>query len=116
MRMKKPNPVSEVEKVTKALYWRFKEERSNFLRCVQGIAEQGDRERYTLLILNRLMFLAFIQQGGLLAGDRDYLRNRLRLVQEEHLQDPFCSFYRYFLLTLFHEGLNRRERSPALER
>jgi hypothetical protein len=116
MRIKKPHPVSDVEKTTNAFYRRFKEEHSEFLRYVQGIADQCDRERYALLMLNRLLFLAFIQQRGFLAGDRNYLRNRLRQVQEQHMQDPFCSFYRYFLLTLFYEGLNKRERSPVLER
>src|SRR5579859_1331658 len=116
MRIKKPHPVSDVEKITKAFYWRFKEEHGEFMRCVQGIADQCDRERYTLLMLNRLMFLVFIQQRGFLAGDRNYLQNRLQQVQEWPEQYPFCSFYRHFLLVLFHEGLHKRDRSPALER
>ena len=84
--------------------------------CVQGITDQCDRERYTLLMLNRLMFLVFIQARGFLAGDRNYLGNRLMYVQEQYKHDPFYSFYRYFLLNLFQDGLSKRERCPAIVR
>jgi hypothetical protein len=58
----------------------------------------------------------FIQRKGFLDGDRDYLRNRLNRMCKEQGRDKFYSFYRYFLLRLFHEGLGGRERSPALEK
>jgi hypothetical protein len=67
-------------------------------------------------MLNRLMFVYFIQRKGFLDGDRDYLRNRLVLMRKEHGKDKFYSFYRYFLLRLFHEGLGGRTRTPALEK
>ena len=57
-------------------------------------------------MLNRLMFVYFIQKKGFLDGDRDYLRNRLPGADAEQAgKDQFHSFYRYFLLRLFHEGL-----------
>ena len=34
-------------------------------------------------MLNRLMFVYFIQRKGFLDGDRDYLRNRLNRCQQE---------------------------------
>jgi hypothetical protein len=58
-------------------------------------------------MLNRLMFIYFIQKKEFLDGDNDYLRNRLRRVQAERGKDKFLSFYRYFLLRLFHEGLGQ---------
>jgi hypothetical protein len=67
-------------------------------------------------MLNRLMFIYFIQRKGFLDGDRHYLRNRLNRMRKEHGRDKFYSFYRYFLLRLFHEGLGGRERSPELEK
>ena len=42
---------------------------------------------------------------GFLDGDDQYLRNRLKRVQKERGAGQFHSFYRYFLLRLFHEGL-----------
>ncbi|HEV2455799.1 MAG TPA: DNA methyltransferase [Verrucomicrobiae bacterium] len=69
-------------------------------------------------MLNRLMFVYFIQRKGFLDGDRDYLRNRLNRCQQEKGKDKFYSFYRYFLLRLFHEGFGKRpkERAPDLEK
>ena len=105
----------DVERVTKRFYDRFQKEHAAFLRFVSGISETADREWYASVMLNRLMFVYFIQRKGFLDGDRDYLRNRLARMRAEHGQDKFYSFYRYFLLRLFHEGLGGRERSLKLE-
>lgn len=67
-------------------------------------------------MLNRLMFVYFIQRKGFLDGDRDYLRNRLNRMRTEHGRDTFYSFYRYFLLRLFHEGLGGSKRTSELEK
>src|SRR5207245_612122 len=48
-----------------------------------------------------------------LAGDPDYLRHRLKAVQQRKGRDKFLTFYRYFLLRLFHEGLGQ---PPALRK
>jgi hypothetical protein len=105
----------DVEKVTKRFYERFQTEHRAFLDFISGIQEVADREWYASVMLNRLMFVYFIQRKGFLAGDRDYLRNRLSRMREQHGRDKFYSFYRYFLLRLFHEGLGSRERSADLE-
>jgi hypothetical protein len=106
----------DMERVTKRFYDRFKKEHTAFLKFVTGITESADREWYASVMLNRLMFVYFIQRKGFLDGDSNYLRNRLALMRKEHGQDKFYSFYRYFLLRLFHEGLGGRTRSPALEK
>ena len=49
----------------------------------------------------------FIQKKGFLDGDTDYLRNRMRQVRAANGKDKFQSFYRYFLLRLFHDGLGK---------
>jgi hypothetical protein len=49
-------------------------------------------------------------------GERDYLRNRLSQSQQKNGTDSFHSFYRYFLLRLFHEGLGGKSRNPELEK
>ncbi|OQW98165.1 MAG: hypothetical protein BWK74_05260 [Desulfobacteraceae bacterium A6] len=90
----------DVERVTKRFYDRFKKEHAEFLKFVTGIAEKTDHEWYASVMLNRLMFVYFIQRKGFLDGDPDYLRNRLARMRREHGQDHFYSFYRYFLLRL----------------
>ncbi|HNC22485.1 MAG TPA: SAM-dependent methyltransferase, partial [Accumulibacter sp.] len=67
-------------------------------------------------MLNRLMFVYFIQRKGFLDGNLNYLADRLRAVQAAAGQDQFHGFYRQFLRRLFHEGLGqpRSERNPDL--
>ena len=108
----------DVEKVTKRFYERFRGEHRAFLGFIEGFRDSADREWYASLMLNRMMFIYFIQKRGFLDGDNDYLRNRLRRVREERGKDRFQTFYRLFLRKLFHEGLAlpENERDPALEK
>ena len=106
----------DVEKVTKRFYERFRAEIAAFGCFVEGITAQGDRDWYASLMLNRMMFIYFVQKQGFLDRDADYLRNRLRMVQSQSGGGRFQQFYRIFLLRLFHEGLGQREadRAPDL--
>ncbi len=106
----------DVDRITRRFYDKFKTEHAAFLKFIKGIQSQGDQEWYASLMLNRLMFIYFIQKKGFLDSDRDYLRNRLRRMQEMKGRDKFHSFYRYFLLRLFHEGLGQQQHSPELEK
>ena len=108
----------DVEKVTKRFYERFRGEHRAFLGFIEGFRNAAEREWYASLMLNRMMFIYFIQKRGFLDGDNDYLRNRLRHVREERGKDRFQTFYRLFLRKLFHEGLAlpENERDPALEK
>src|SRR5579875_1354007 len=114
----------DVERVTTRFYERFKKEHADFMKCIENIPDEDDRKWYTSIMLNRLMFVYFIQRKGILdnrsnvrfEGDQDYLEKRLELVRREHGPDQFYRFYRYFLRRLFHEGLNQREHSSELER
>lgn len=97
------------DKVTKKFFERFQQEHRAFLGFIQGIAAQGDRDWYASVMLNRLMFVYFIQKKKFLDGDIDYLGNRLRRVQAERGRGQFHSFYRAFLRKLFHGGLGTPE-------
>ncbi|MCW5769159.1 MAG: Eco57I restriction-modification methylase domain-containing protein [Phycisphaeraceae bacterium] len=105
----------DVEKVTKKFFERFKAEHEAFHKFIDGIAGASgvaDKDWYASVMLNRLMFCYFIQKKGLLDGDHDYLRNRLGKLQSAKGptggKDKFWSFYRQFLLKLFHEGLSTK--------
>jgi hypothetical protein len=107
-----------LEQVTGTFYNDFDAHRKAFLKFITGITEIADREWYASVMLNRLMFVYFIQRKGFLDGDEKYLRNRLERCQSENGKDKFYSFYRYFLLRLFHEGFGKRrkDRAPELEK
>ena len=107
----------DVERVTKKFYDLFQKEHGAFLKSFANcIPVKTDAEWYASVMLNRLMFVYFIQHKGFLDGDHDYLRTRLSLVRKQHGKDKFHSFYRYFLIKLFHEGLGGKKRPPELEK
>lgn len=106
----------DVERVTKRFYERFQKEHAAFLKFITGISERTDHEWYASVMLNRLMFIYFMQRKGFLDGDSHYLRNRLKRCREEKGKDKFYSFYRYFLLRLFHEGLGGKTRTAVLDK
>ena len=106
----------DVEKVTKQFYERFRAELTAFQNFISGITALGDREWYSSLMLNRMMFVYFVQKQGFLDGDPDYLRNKLNEVRRDRGEGKFQLFYYEFLRRLFHEGLGQHEsaRDPDL--
>jgi type I restriction-modification system DNA methylase subunit len=93
------------EKITKKFYEAFKKQHDAFLEFIEGLENKTDRQWYASLMLNRLMFVYFIQKKGFLDNNRNYLSSRLDQVREIKGEDQFHSFYRVFLLKLFHGGL-----------
>ena len=101
------------ERITRDFYAGFKKEHTNFAKFISGIDDQiadkdnRNKQWYTSVMLNRLMFCYFIQKKGFLDGDVDYLRHKLEWTQQERGENRFfSSFYKGFLTTLFHGGLN----------
>ena len=54
----------DVERVTKRFYERFRTELTAFGKFIEGIKAQGDRDWYASLMLNRMMFVYFVQKQG----------------------------------------------------
>jgi len=100
------------EKVTKQFYDKFKKEHGAFLQFIKGISDKTNQEWYASLMLNRLMFCYFIQKKGFLDNNTNYLRDKLQACKAKKGKVKFYSFYRDFLLVLFHKGLNEPTQSP----
>lgn len=101
------------EKITKDFYAGFKKEHKAFADFITGIddhiivKDNRNKQWYTSVMLNRLMFCYFIQKKGFLDSDTDYLQKKLREVRQQKGENRFFkSFYRGFLSRLFHDGLN----------
>jgi hypothetical protein len=102
------------EKITKDFYAGFRKEHTNFAKYITGIDDEitdlkknRNKQWYTSVMLNRLMFCYFIQKKGFLDLNKDYLRDKLAWVKNEKGENRFYdSFYRGFLVSLFHDGLN----------
>ena len=102
------------EKVTKQFYDRFKQQHTAFLKFIKGIDDKVNQEWYASLMLNRLMFCYFIQKKGFLDNNKNYLSDKLKQCQDNKGKNKFYSFYRNFLLQLFHQGLGSPEHSKTL--
>lgn len=95
-----------VEQVTKKFYESFRKEHQKFIAFIEGISVVTDREWYASLMLNRLMFCYFIQKKGFLDNNPNYLKEKLLMCQQRKGKDQFyVSFYKNFLMALFHQGL-----------
>ncbi|HWY74518.1 MAG TPA: ATP-binding protein, partial [Verrucomicrobiae bacterium] len=91
----------DVERVTKRFYRDFQEQHDALLELIQGVTDERMRRWYTSVLLNRLMFIYFLQKKGFLdRGDLTYLRTKLEQTQK---QGPNL-FFRNFLHVLFFEG------------
>ena len=110
------------EKLTKDFYTGFKKEHTHFAKFISGIDDQIDdkqnrnKQWYTSVMLNRLMFCYFIQKKGFLDGDVDYLKHKLEWTQHKRGEDRFFhTFYKGFLITLFQGGLNAPKHGDEFE-
>ena len=95
------------DKVSKSFYDKFQAEHGAFSAFIAGLTGAADKAWYASLMLNRLMFVYFIQQKGFLDGNTNYLAERMQRVLAEAGEGHFHSFYRQFLRRLFHEGLGQ---------
>jgi len=95
----------DVDRVTKRFYDRFKAEHDAFLKFLKGIPDEEMERWYASVMLNRLMFIYFMQKKGFLNSDAQYLRNKLN-ESRERAKDRF---YSDFLCTLFFEGFAQKE-------
>ena len=100
------------DKVTKKFYGDFEKQRKAFATFIDGIpADSEDQRWYTAVVIDRLMFLWFLQEKGFLDNQRKYLQLRLQV----HLDGDYTqSFYKRFLSPLFFKGF-AQERTPETE-
>ena len=109
------------EKLTKDFYSGFQKQHKAFCQFITGInddipdKENRDKQWYTSVMLNRLMFCYFIQKKGFLNNDKNYLQTKLAWCQLQKGTDQFYSFYKSFILQLFFGGLNAPKHDTSFE-
>jgi len=103
------------EAITKRFYNDISQQREALSRAISGLEEEDHRQLYASILLDRLIFLYFIQQKGFLDDDREYLSNRLQRVRKQQGPDRFYDFYRDFLVPLFHQALGASQPEYADE-
>lgn len=87
------NPLAEVERVTKRFYEEFKRQHDAFMAFIDGIPDEQIKRWYASVMLNRLMFIYFLQKKQFVAGDVDYLKNKLASHPDEYYQGFLCPLF-----------------------
>ena len=87
--------------MTKKFYDEFKSEHLNFQKHIKGIRQKQEKAWYSSVVLNRLMFIWFLQKKGFLNDDRNYLQTKFKEYREKR-------YYSSFLKKLFFEGFAKK--------
>lgn len=111
--LRKMRSAFDAEQVTRKFYNQFIDKQRALARAINGIFDQSDRDWYSALMMNRLMFIYFMQRKLFMDNDPNYLRNRLQAVRALNGDGTFYEFYRDFLIPLFHTGLGDPEHNFA---
>ncbi len=108
----------DVEKVTKKFFKDYQVEHLAFLQHILGLADERERRWYASVLLNRLMFVWFLQKKGFLnhpagsgTGDYDYLDKKLA----DSKRRGKDRFYKEFLRALFFEAFAKPSADRSAE-
>ncbi|WP_199776971.1 DNA methyltransferase [Deinococcus sp. NW-56] len=108
----------DTEGVVKRFYTEFRTLREDFADQIGGISDDRDRAWYASVLLNRLMFIYFLQGKGFLGrptprsdGDRQYLQNHLAASKKRGAD----RYYSEFLSTLFFDAFAAPEEQRSAE-
>ena len=106
----------DVEKTTKKFFTAYQQQHLALLDHIHGIDNERDKRWYASVLLNRLMFVWFLQKKGFLHDQKgsqrfDYLREQLQISEQRGAN----RFYGEFLSALFFEAFAKPEadRTPA---
>lgn len=91
----------DVEATTKKFYKEYDVLRIQFVELIDGIDDERKRKWYASVLLNRLMFIYFLQRKLFIdGGNEDYLSEKLQISKKLGKD----KFYSGFLQTLFFKG------------
>jgi len=95
------------DKITKKFYDNFKGIHEKLTKAIKGIKDEADRKWYATTLLNRIMFIFFLQKNLVLQGDTDYL-----LSKYDQVKWKGGNYYKDFLLQLFFKGFAKKDNDP----
>jgi tRNA G10 N-methylase Trm11 len=104
---KKIQNALDVERVTKKFFRDYQQQFIIFIDLIEGIDNEADKRWYASVILNRLMFIYFLQKKMFLDnGNGNYLSDKLSYSKISLGKNKF---YDTFLYKLFFEGFAKQE-------
>lgn len=102
----------DVERITRKFFKDYDAQRLAFVELIEGIPDERERRWYASVLMNRLMFVWFLQRKHFLdGGNLHYLSDKLK----ESGKRGADRFYSEFLQALFFEGFAKipEQRSAA---
>ncbi|MBE7437818.1 MAG: restriction endonuclease subunit M [Spirochaetales bacterium] len=93
--------------ISQRFYREFIKQKAALGHAIQGISDPEEKRLYAQVLLDRLIFLFFLQSRGLLNGEERYFATRF----VEHSKKRY-GFYQIFLKELFFAALCQSERRP----
>ena len=116
----------DVDKTTKKFFTAYQQQHVELLSHIEGIDDEKAKRWYASVLLNRLMFVWFMQKKGFLAitstfpfnPDYDYLPTQFQKCQSQDAIKGKNRFFGEFLNALFFEAFAKAEteRSPIAAR
>ena len=97
------------DKVTNKFYDDFNTGHLDFQKHITGIKNESEKAWYSSVVLNRLMFIWFLQKKMFLDNDTNYLQTKFRMCYKNGQ-----GYYSSFLKILFFEGFAKKPRERSL--
>ena len=98
------------DKITKKFFDKFKKIHDKLQKAITGIEDDKDKSWYASVMMNRIMFIYFLQKHYVIQGNTSFLLDKF-----EEVKSNGKDYYKDFLLPLFFYGFARRDNNPNKE-
>ena len=92
------------DKITKKFFDKFKKIHTKLQKAITGIDNDKDRSWYASVMMNRIMFIYFLQKHRVIQDNTDFLLQKF-----DEINANGDDYYTDFLLPLFFYGFARRD-------
>ena len=99
------------DKITKKFFDKFKKIHTKLQKAISGIDDDKDRSWYASVMMNRIMFIYFLQKHYVIQDNSDFLLQKF-----DEVNANGKDYYKDFLLPLFFYGFARRDGHPEKEK
>ena len=99
------------DKITKKFFEKFKKIHDKLQKAITGIEDEKDKSWYASVMMNRIMFIYFLQKHYVIQGNTSFLLDKF-----EEVTAKGKDYYKDFLLPLFFYGFARRDNNPNKEK
>jgi len=95
------------DRVTKKFFDKFKKIHDKLQQAISGMDDEKDVSWYASVMMNRIMFIYFLQKHKVIQNNTDFLAQKFDQVKANDK-----NYYKDFLLPLFFYGFARRDNNP----